>query len=201
VRSLVVLPSPSTPTRKRGLSLVGSWPAPNPCGIDPCYTAAVPSARPLIGCSRQHGAGTAACSSYAARLGSVSPRCSNTRSRQRRNSGLRRLQGSSRRWSFRLPVHQLCATLLDRLDRLPPPERDALGTAFGLTSGTRPDRFLVGLAFLSVLSDADQEPLLCLIDDAQWLDPCGCLTGAFRRHGGGTRATCRRRRTGRPRSW
>ena len=77
-------------------------------------------------------------------------------------------------------LHQLCATLLDRLDRLPPPQRDALGTAFGLTSGTRPDRFLVGLASLSLLSDAvDQEPLLCLIDDAQWLDQSSAQVLAF----------------------
>jgi DNA-binding CsgD family transcriptional regulator len=68
-------------------------------------------------------------------------------------------------------LHQLCAPLLDGLERLPPPQRDALGIAFGLSSGTRPDRFLVGLALLSLLSDAaDQKPLLCLIDDAQWLD-------------------------------
>jgi hypothetical protein len=53
VRSLVVLPSPSTPTRKRGLSLVESWPARNSCGIDLWEKAAVPSARPLIGCSRR----------------------------------------------------------------------------------------------------------------------------------------------------
>jgi DNA-binding CsgD family transcriptional regulator len=68
-------------------------------------------------------------------------------------------------------LHQLCAPLLDGLERLPPPQREALGIAFGLSSGTRPDRFLVGLALLSLLSDAaDQEPLLCVIDDAQWLD-------------------------------
>src|SRR4029453_9731298 len=68
-------------------------------------------------------------------------------------------------------IHQLCAPLPDGLERLPPPQRDALGIAFGLSSGTRPDRFLVGLALLSLLSDAaEQEPLLCLIDDAQWLD-------------------------------
>jgi DNA-binding CsgD family transcriptional regulator len=77
-------------------------------------------------------------------------------------------------------LHQLCAPLLDGLDRLPPPQRDALGTAFGLTSGARPDRFLVGLAFLSLLSDAaDQEPLLCLIDDAQWLDRSSAQVLAF----------------------
>ena len=68
-------------------------------------------------------------------------------------------------------LHQLCAPLLDGLERLPPPQRDALGTAFGLSSGPRPDRFLVGLAALSLLSEAaEAQPLICLIDDAQWLD-------------------------------
>jgi AAA ATPase domain len=70
-------------------------------------------------------------------------------------------------------VHQLCAPLLDGLESLPPPQRDALRTAFGMSSGSRPDRFLVGLALLSLLSNtADEQPLLCLIDDAQWLDQC-----------------------------
>jgi DNA-binding CsgD family transcriptional regulator len=77
-------------------------------------------------------------------------------------------------------LHQLCTPLLAGLDRLPPPQRDALGTAFGLTSGSRPDRFLVGLGLLSLLSDAaDQEPLLCLIDDAQWLDQSSTQVLAF----------------------
>jgi DNA-binding CsgD family transcriptional regulator len=77
-------------------------------------------------------------------------------------------------------LHQLCAPLLAGLERLPPPQRDALGTAFGLASGARPDRFLVGLAFLSLLSDAaDQEPLVCLIDDAQWLDQSSAQVLAF----------------------
>ena len=77
-------------------------------------------------------------------------------------------------------LHQLCAPLLDGLERLPPPQREALGIAFGLSSGTRPDRFLVGLALLSLLSDAaDQEPLLCLIDDAQWLDQSSAQVLAF----------------------
>jgi DNA-binding CsgD family transcriptional regulator len=77
-------------------------------------------------------------------------------------------------------LHQLCAPLLDRLEWLPPPQREALGIAFGLSSGTRPDRFLVGLALLSLLSDAaDQEPLLCLLDDAQWLDQSSAQVLAF----------------------
>ena len=68
-------------------------------------------------------------------------------------------------------LHQLCTPLLDGLDRLPAPQRDAAQTAFGLNSGPRPDRFLVGLALLSLLSDAaESEGLICLIVDAQWLD-------------------------------
>ena len=68
-------------------------------------------------------------------------------------------------------LHHLCAPLLDGLERLPPPQRDALGTAFGLRAGHRPDRFLVGLAVLTLLSDAaETQPLICLVDDAQWLD-------------------------------
>jgi DNA-binding CsgD family transcriptional regulator len=77
-------------------------------------------------------------------------------------------------------LHQLCVPLLARLDRLPAPQEDALGIAFGLTSGSRPDRFLVGLAVLSLLSDAAEErPLLCLIDDAQWLDQSSSQVLAF----------------------
>jgi len=68
-------------------------------------------------------------------------------------------------------LHQLCGPMLDRLDRLPGPQRDALAVAFGLDSGGGPDRFLVGLGVLSLLSEvAMDKPLLCLIDDAQWLD-------------------------------
>src|SRR5215472_12245079 len=68
-------------------------------------------------------------------------------------------------------LHQLCAPMLDRLERLPGPQRDALGVAFGLRAGEAPDRFLVGLAALSLLSEvAEKQPLLCVIDDAQWLD-------------------------------
>ncbi|HEY2436105.1 MAG TPA: ATP-binding protein, partial [Solirubrobacteraceae bacterium] len=77
-------------------------------------------------------------------------------------------------------LHQLCAPLLDRLERLPAPQREALEVVFGLSPGAPPDRFLVGLAVLSLLSEAaDERPLLCVIDDAQWLDQASALTVAF----------------------
>ena len=68
-------------------------------------------------------------------------------------------------------LQQLCAPMLDRLDRLPVPQHDALRTAFGLSTGPAPDGFLVGLAVLSLLSEAaEQQRLVCLVDDEQWLD-------------------------------
>ncbi len=77
-------------------------------------------------------------------------------------------------------LQQLCAPMLDKLAGLPDPQRDALGVAFGLTAGAAPDRFLVGLAALSLLSEvAEQQPLLCVIDDAQWLDRASAQALAF----------------------
>ena len=77
-------------------------------------------------------------------------------------------------------LHQLCAPFADRLERLPGPQRDALGTALGLRDGDAPDRFLVGLAVLSLWSDvAEQRPLLCVVDDAQWLDGASAQVLAF----------------------
>jgi DNA-binding CsgD family transcriptional regulator len=77
-------------------------------------------------------------------------------------------------------LQQVCAPWLDRLERLPAPQRDALGTAFGLSAGTTPDRFLVSLAVLSLLSEAaETQPLVCLIDDAQWLDGASAKAFAF----------------------
>ncbi|HWW90289.1 MAG TPA: AAA family ATPase [Solirubrobacteraceae bacterium] len=84
-------------------------------------------------------------------------------------------------------LQQLCAPCLDHLERLPGPQRDALGTAFGLRDGDAPDRFVVGLAVLSLLSDvAEERPLICIVDDAQWLDASSAQALAFvaRRLGG-----------------
>ena len=77
-------------------------------------------------------------------------------------------------------LHQLCGPMIDRLDRVPAPQRQALEIVFGLGSGAAPDRFLVGLAVLSLFSEAAEgRPLLCVIDDAQWLDDASAVTLAF----------------------
>src|SRR5262249_38740702 len=73
-------------------------------------------------------------------------------------------------------LQRLCAPLLRCLDRLADPQRVALEVAFGMSSGRTPDRFLVGLAVLSLLSAAaEDQPLLCVVDDAQWLDQGSAL--------------------------
>jgi DNA-binding CsgD family transcriptional regulator/tetratricopeptide (TPR) repeat protein len=77
-------------------------------------------------------------------------------------------------------LHQLIAPMLDHVERLPAPQRDALLTAFGMARGAAPNRFLVGLAVLGLLADvAAEQPLLCLIDDAQWLDQTSAQALAF----------------------
>jgi len=77
-------------------------------------------------------------------------------------------------------LHRLCGRMLGRLDRLPGPQREAMGVAFGLCAGSPPDRFHVGLAVLGLLSDvAGERPLLCLVDDAQWLDQASAQALAF----------------------
>ncbi|MFD2794993.1 helix-turn-helix transcriptional regulator [Promicromonospora vindobonensis] len=77
-------------------------------------------------------------------------------------------------------LHQLCAPLLDRTGTLPEPQQAALGVAFGLRGGAAPDRFLVGLATLHLLAEvAEEQPLLCLVDDAQWLDEASAQVLAF----------------------
>ncbi|MFL5819395.1 MAG: LuxR C-terminal-related transcriptional regulator [Solirubrobacteraceae bacterium] len=83
-------------------------------------------------------------------------------------------------------LQQFCAPILDQLDQLPAPQRDALGTAFGLTAGRAPDRYLVGLAVLGLLSEvAEERLLLCVVDDAQWVDRAStdALTFVARRLG------------------
>ena len=77
-------------------------------------------------------------------------------------------------------LHQLCASMLDRIDRLPGPQHDALGIAFGMRAGAVPDGFFVGLAVLSLLSEvAEERPLVCVVDDAQWLDRASAQTLGF----------------------
>jgi DNA-binding CsgD family transcriptional regulator len=77
-------------------------------------------------------------------------------------------------------LHQLCAPMLDGLSRLPGPQRSALETAFGLSAGLPPDRFFIGLAFLGLVADtARDRPLICAVDDAQWLDDASAQVLAF----------------------
>ena len=77
-------------------------------------------------------------------------------------------------------LHQVCAPVLDQLERLPPPQREALRVVFGVSAGPAPEGFLVGLAVLTLLSEvAEERPLLCVVDDAQWLDHASARTFAF----------------------
>jgi len=77
-------------------------------------------------------------------------------------------------------LHQLLGPMLDRVESLPAPQRDALRTTFGLSNGSVPDRFLVGLAVLGLLSDvAGERPLVCLVDDVQWLDQASAQVLGF----------------------
>jgi AAA ATPase domain len=77
-------------------------------------------------------------------------------------------------------LQQLCGPMLDRLEQLPQPQRTALATVFGLSEGSAPDRFLVGLATLTLFADvAEHQPLVCIVEDAQWLDQASEQTLAF----------------------
>src|SRR3984885_13750092 len=86
-------------------------------------------------------------------------------------------------------LHQLLAPVLDRAEALPVPQRDALMTAFGVSAGSVPDRFLVGLAVLGLVSEVAEElPLVCVVDDEQWLDRASAQVLGFvaRRLGAGS---------------
>jgi DNA-binding CsgD family transcriptional regulator len=77
-------------------------------------------------------------------------------------------------------MHQLCRSMMDSMDSLPMPQREALHVAFGLASGATPDTFLMGLAVLTLMSEvAASQPLICVVDDAQWLDPLTIRVLAF----------------------
>ena len=77
-------------------------------------------------------------------------------------------------------LQQLCSPSLDVIENLPDPQRDALGVALGLSAGRPPNPFLVGLAVLNLLSEAaEEQPLLCVVDDAQWLDRASARALAF----------------------
>src|ERR687888_1010235 len=98
-------------------------------------------------------------------------------------SGFRVAQVTSVEAEMELPfagIHQLCTPLLDQLEVLPLPQQDALNVALGLASGDVPNRFLVGLAVLGLLSAAAEErPLLCVVEDAHWLDDASALVLGF----------------------
>ena len=92
----------------------------------------------------------------------------------RQASGCRLVQIYSVQSEMELPLsalHQLCTPMLSCLSALPEPQQRTLRVAFGLAAGPAPDRFVLGLAVLSLLAEnAAERPLICLVDDAQWLD-------------------------------
>src|SRR6266566_1449428 len=101
----------------------------------------------------------------------------------RQASGCRLVQIAGVESEIELPfaaLHQLCGPLLGGLDALPEPQQRALRVAFGLAAGPAADRFVVGLAVLSLLAEnAAARPLVCLVDDAQWLDEASCQVLGF----------------------
>jgi DNA-binding CsgD family transcriptional regulator len=98
-------------------------------------------------------------------------------------SGCRVVRAAGVQSEMELPfagLHQLLRQILGRLEHLPVPQRDALWTAFGISTGSAPDRFFVGLAALSLLSHvAEEQPVVCLVDDEQWLDRASVQVLAF----------------------
>ena len=102
---------------------------------------------------------------------------------QAAGAGCRVARAVGVQWEMELAfagLHQLCGPMLGRAGRLPVPQQNALRTAFGIAAGPPPDRFLVGLAILSLLSEvAGERPLICLIDDEQWLDQASAQALGF----------------------
>src|SRR3954449_4257870 len=100
-----------------------------------------------------------------------------------RASGFRVAQIAGVEWEMELPyagLHQLCTPMLDRLDALPQPQQVALRGALGLEPGDPPNRFLVALAALGLMSaTAEERPLFCVVDDFQWLDDATAQAGGF----------------------
>jgi DNA-binding CsgD family transcriptional regulator len=101
-------------------------------------------------------------------------------------SGLRTFRAVGVESERELPyaaLHQVCGPILDRIERLPTPQQNALRTTFGLDEGPAPSPFLIGLALLNLLAEAaDESPVLCLIDDAQWMDLSSARAFTFMTH-------------------
>ena len=124
--------------------------------------------------------GAARCWSCGAKRASANPHFSITSSPAPSGAGSCGHSASNPRSSSPSPVSTSSAPLLDHVERIPTPQRDALAVALGSQSGDAPDRFLVGLAVLSLLAEvAEDEPLVCVIDDAEWLDQASAQVLAF----------------------
>ena len=139
------------------------------------------SARCSSGCWIPRGTVTAPSSWCTETPASARPRCSSTRVEAGEDFRVVRAAGVEGEMELDYAaLQQLCSPILEFIERLPDPQRDALGVAFGLSAGQAPSPFLVGLAALGLLSEAaEQQPLLCVVDDAQWLDGASARALAF----------------------
>ncbi len=143
--------------------------------------AAARSASGSTGCSGTSVRAPARCSCCAARRGSARPSLLEYVAEHATGCRLARAAGVQSEMELAFAaLHQLCAPLLEGLGTLPRPQRDALEVAFGLREGEPPNRFLVAVASLGLLAEAaESRPLVCLIDDAQWLDRASAQVLAF----------------------